>query len=54
MTNNPVRVITSIKVNNQAIKEVNNFIYLGATICEGGSMPEIIRRIAQPIAILTN
>ena len=53
MTNTPVGVITSITVNNQAIEEVQNFIYLGATISEEGSRTEIIRRIAQSTDILT-
>ena len=47
MTNNPVGVITNIKVNNQAIEEVQNFIYLDSIISEEGSRPAIISRIAQ-------
>ena len=41
MTNNPGGEIISIKVNNQDIKEVQNFkyVYLGSTINEEGSRP---------------
>ena len=48
MKNNFVGVITSIK----AIEEVQNFIYLGATISQTGSRHAKIRRIAQATAIL--
>ena len=53
MINNPVGVITSIKVNNQAIEEVQNFIYIGATLSKEGSRPAIISRMSQATAVLT-
>ena len=40
-------------MKNEKVKEVQKFIYLGATISEDGSKPDIIRIIAQATAILT-
>ena len=53
MTNHPEGIINPIQVKNEEVEEVQKFIYLGATISEDGSKPEIIRRIAQATAILT-
>ena len=53
MTNHPEGIINPIQVKNEKVEEVQKFIYLGATISEDGSKPEIIRRIAQATAILT-
>ena len=40
-------------MNKQAVEEVNNFVYLCATISEEGSRTPIIRSIAQATSILT-
>ena len=53
MTNHPEGIINPIQVKNEKVEVVQKFIYLGATISEDGSKPEIIRRIAQATAILT-
>ena len=53
MTNHPEGIINPIQVKNEELEEVQKFIYLGATISEDGSKPEIIRIIAQATAILT-
>ena len=53
MTNHPEVIINPIQVKNENVEEVQKFIYIGATISEDGSKPEIIRRIAQATAIFT-
>ena len=40
-------------MKNEEVEEVQKFVYLGATISEDGSKPDIIRRIAQATGILT-
>ena len=46
MTNHPEGIINPIQVKIEKVEEVQKFIYLGATISEDGSKPEIIRRIS--------
>ena len=45
--------IGEIKVNDQVLKTVENFKYLGAIISDDGSRPEILSRIAQATSALT-
>ena len=42
-----------VKVGDTKLEEVTAFKYLGATICEQGSKPEIVNRIAQSTAALS-
>ena len=53
MTNNPNGFQGEIKIKDQRLEEVENFKYLGATISDEGSKPEILSRIAQSIAALS-
>ena len=50
MTNNP-NGLREIKIKSQRLEEVENFKYLGAIICNEGSKPEILSRIAQTTAL---
>ena len=45
--NNSAGITNEIKVNNQVLNTVDKFKYLGAIICDEGSKPEILSRIAQ-------
>ena len=47
MTNNSNGFQSEIKIKGQRLEEVGNFKYLGATISNEGSKPEILSRIAQ-------
>ena len=53
MTNNPNDFQREIKIKGQRLKEVENFKYLGASISNEGSKPEILSRIAQTTAALS-
>ena len=53
MTNNTSGINTEIKVNGQKLETVTSFKYLGSTITDEGSKPEILSRIAQATAALT-
>ena len=53
MTNNPNGFQREIKIKGQRLEEVENFKYLGAIICNEGSKPEILSRIAQTAAALS-
>ena len=45
--NNPNGFQREIKIKGQRLDAVENFKYLGATISNEGSKPEILSRIAQ-------
>ena len=53
MTNNPNGFQREIKTKGQRLKQVENFKYLGATISNEGSKPEILFRIAQTTVALS-
>ena len=54
MTNNTSGINTEIKVNGQRLETVTSLCkYLGSTITDEGSEPEILSRIAQTTAALT-
>ena len=53
MTNNNTRISDQINVNGETLEQVNSFKYLGSTISEKGSKPEILSRAAQTIAAMT-
>ena len=53
MTNNPNRFQREIKIKGQRLEEEENFKYLGATISNQESKPEILSRIAQTTAALS-
>ena len=54
MTNNTSGMNTEIKVNGQKLQTVTSFKYLGSVMTVEGSNPEILSRIAQTTAALTN
>ncbi len=47
MTNQYAQITQPIKIENKTLEEVKSFKYLGATISDEGSKPEIMSRIAQ-------
>ncbi|KAK2178941.1 hypothetical protein NP493_522g01034 [Ridgeia piscesae] len=53
MTNNANGISTDIRINGEKLDCVNSFKYLGPIIADEGSKPEIIARIAQTTAALT-
>ena len=53
MTNNTSGINTEIKVSGQKLETVTSFKYVGSVITDEGSKPEILSRIAQTIAVLT-
>ena len=53
MTNNSNDFQREIKIKSQRLEEVESFKYLGTTISNEGSKPEIISRIAQTTAKLS-
>ena len=52
MCNKKGGFIKGVKVGDTQLEEVTAFKYLGATINEQGSKPEIVNRISQSIAAL--
>ena len=54
MTNNTSGIKTEIKVNGQKLETVTSLKYLGSVVTDEGSKPEILSRIAQTTAALTN
>ena len=53
MTNSTSGITTEIKINGQKFETVTSFKYLGSLIPDEGSKPEILSRIAQTTAALT-
>ena len=53
MTNNTNGCQKEIKIKGQRLEAVENFKYLGASISNKGSKPEILSRIAKTIASLS-
>ena len=53
MTDNTSGVNTEMKVNGQKLETFTSFKYLGSVMTGEGSKPEILSKIAQPIAALT-
>ena len=53
MTNSTSGINTEIKVNRQKLETVASFKYLGSSITDEDSKPEILSRIAQTTAALT-
>ena len=53
MTNSPNDIQREIKVKGQILRTVTSFEYLGATVSDKGSKPEVLSRIAQVTAALT-
>ena len=53
MTNKTSGINTEIKVNGQKLETVTCFKYLGSVVTDEGSEPEILSRIAQTTAALT-
>ena len=54
MTNNTSGINTVIKVNGRKLEKVTSFKYLGSVVTDEGSKLEILSRIAQTIAALTD
>ena len=52
MHNDSAGITNEIKVKGQPLSTVNSFKYLGATISDDGSKPEVLSRIAQATAAL--
>ena len=53
MTNNTSGINSEIKVNGQRLETVTSFKYLCSVITDEGSKPELLCRIAQATAALT-
>ena len=53
MTNSANGIQIEIKVNGQKLGTVTSFKYLGAVVSDDGSKPEVLSRIAQATAALT-
>ena len=53
MTNNTSGINTEIKVNGQKLETVASFKYLGSSINDEGSKPQLLPRIAQTTTALT-
>ena len=54
MTNNTNGINTEINVNGQKLETVTSFKYLGSVVTDEGSKPEMLSRITQTTAALTN
>ena len=54
MTNNTNGISTDITIYNKILKTVCNFKYLGTIVWDEGSKPEVLSRIAQTTAAVTN
>ena len=53
-TNSAYGIQREIKVKRQKLGIITSFKYLGAVVSDDGSEPEILSRIAQATAALTN
>ena len=53
ITNNISGINTNVEVNGQKLETVTSFLYLGSSMTEEGSKPEILSRIAQTMAAVT-
>eukprot|EP00745_Piridium_sociabile_P029601 TRINITY_DN4881_c1_g1_i1.p1 TRINITY_DN4881_c1_g1~~TRINITY_DN4881_c1_g1_i1.p1 ORF type:complete len:855 (-),score=217.58 TRINITY_DN4881_c1_g1_i1:120-2594(-) len=53
MTNNTNGIKKEIKANGQKLETVNSFKYLGATVTDEGSKPEVLSKIAQASTALS-
>ena len=53
MTNNTNGISTDIPIDNKKLETVRSFKYLGATVSDEGSKPEVLFRIAQTTAAVT-
>ena len=53
ITNNTSGINTNVEVNGQKLETVTSFLYLGSSMTEEGSKPEILSRIAPTTAALT-
>ena len=53
VTKNTSGINTEIKVNGQRLQTVTSFKYLGSVKTDEGSKPEILSRIAQTTAAVT-
>ena len=53
MTNNTNSMSTDITIDNKKLETVRSFKYLGATVSDEGSKPEVLSRIAQTTAAVT-
>ena len=54
MTNNANGIKREIKIEGQKLETVTIFKYLGAIVSDEGSKPEVLSRVAQATAVLTN
>jgi len=54
MTNSSNNISKDIKVSGEKLKTVTSFKYLGAIVSDQGSKPEVLSRIAQTAAAMTN
>ena len=54
MTNNTNGISTDITIDNKKLETVCSFKYLGAIVSHDGSKPEVLSRIAQATAAVTN
>ena len=53
MTNNINCIGTDITMDNKKLETVRSFTYLGATVLDEGSKPEVLARIAQTTATVS-
>ena len=53
MTNNTNGISTDITIDNKKLETVRSFKYLGAIVSDEGSKPELLSRIAQTTAAVT-
>ena len=53
MTNNTNGINTDIAIDSKTLETVCSFKYLGAIVSDEGSKPEVLSRIAQTTAALT-
>ena len=54
MTNDTNGISTDITIDNEKMETVHSFKYLGAIVSDEGSKPDVLSRIAQTTAAVTN